>query len=439
MKLTLFALVLSLAHSISAECTRNPSRIPVLRIPNPLRPNEVLIESVQTAECSPAELLDSKKALTVTDMPFNISVVCKDITDSKCTLAKTALKSAADKLATVLQIRKTINIQVGFRSFCPSVRRSCELRGVLGAAAPSSFFLGHRGDQKSSWYPQGIVKQYATSKSITYEPFDLIAEFNADQSFYFASSGSSINRDEIDFELVVMHEIIHGLGFFSTWQYYNQEVDSQIREPVFAPAMRLDERGRTQGWLGLTIFDTFLRDASTDTSLFDLGAKMTSVNIKDQSLVNALSNILRNNDAKDAATVAFKAATSISGLVFASNSRSISLYAPKRYSSGSSVSHLNTNLFNSSAEFLMCHDASSKAGISLTSAISSFPTNIGGLGPLTREILGMIGWPVVNQTGFNENAVFTVEDQFSIDVQTSDATQVFALASLLLVSLSMYL
>ncbi len=86
----------------------------------------------------------------------------------------------------------------------------------------------------------------------------------------------------------------------------------------------------------------------------------------------------------------------------------------------------------------MCHDASAKAGVTLKSAIDAYPSSVGGFGPLTREILGMIGWPIVNQTGFNENAVLIIEDQFAVDFGTSGAARV-GVAGLLLLSLFAFL
>ena len=407
--------LLSLAfvtRSVLAECDSNPVDIPVMRIPDPWKPREVVIETIKGTTCTPEDIQFRKNQLS-TETPFNMVVTCsKEISEARCAQVKTAIKSASEKLASVLQIRKTVNVEVKFRSFCGS-NKECPQASTLGTALPSTFYLAKKGNDKSSWYPQGIVKQYATSKVLNYAQYDLLSDFNGDHEWYFPGD-AAITANQTDFEFIAIHELLHGLGFYSAWLNYGPSMDPSLQASAFTPMMKMDSPTRTQGWVGLTIFDMFIRDAATSTNLFDLGARITSVNIKNQPLKDAIDAISKNTEANASASAAFTAATSEDKLVFDLESGAVQLYAPKEFSSSSSMSHLNTNVYNQTEEFLICHDASGKSGVSLAEAMAKYPGVIGGLGPKTREIMGRIGWPLVNQTSNDTNSVLTIEDSFSV-------------------------
>lgn len=94
---------------------------------------------------------------------------------------------------------------------------------ILGAAGPYELFSGFSGALfPNTWYVGALANKLANSDLSTLPDID--AEFNSDvdnstvlgaNSWYYGLDGNPPGND-IDFVVVVMHELVHGLGFLST-------------------------------------------------------------------------------------------------------------------------------------------------------------------------------------------------------------------------------
>jgi hypothetical protein len=74
-------------------------------------------------------------------------------------------------------------------------------------------------DGLTRYYPQSLVKQFQFKKHPEFAPIDISATFNSIVNWYFPSDYDvPIKPKQFDMLYIVLHELIHGLGFGSNWK-----------------------------------------------------------------------------------------------------------------------------------------------------------------------------------------------------------------------------
>ncbi|CAO3601369.1 unnamed protein product [Absidia cylindrospora] len=213
----------------------------------------------------------------------------------------------------------SFSINITYHSFCD---QGCS-NSSFGFGIPSSQFIlpFDSGPDLNHVYPQALAKQFVRSfdTSSVWAASDVTIELNHDaymQSvdygkaesmgwngtgipptgrFWFMNDTSyidnndddptsNINEDQVDFRYVVLHELMHGLGFLSSWAAYFWSSTSPFRQlvenalddsllKVVTPGMYwsvLENYGPTfiTGFQSTLIFDKFL--ISTQPSLTNM-------------------------------------------------------------------------------------------------------------------------------------------------------------------------
>lgn len=181
--------------------------------------------------------------------------------------------------------------------------------GVLGSARPSRFFSNFdNAPSRDLWYTSSMANSLA-GRDLDPNGSDIQANFSSSAPWSFNTSGISY-RGYYDFVTVVLHELCHGLGFLSN-TYLTTTGVGTIDQP--------------------TPYDAF---AQVDTS----GSKLADLGTGSADLARALVTGLTWTGAKAAA---------------ANGGVAPKLYSPGRYEAGSSTSHLDEALYNSSDSPLM--------------------------------------------------------------------------------------
>ncbi|KAJ3415463.1 hypothetical protein HDV05_004905 [Chytridiales sp. JEL 0842] len=233
--------------------------------------------------------------------------------DAMCTNVVRTLEKAVRRIQAVVLLVTPINIDISFSSFClleSNNDRACEWGGVLGAAAPSSWNVfdaasaSRLGLDPDYMYPSSLARQYAPNdKALVSALTDITASFNADAPWWFPTDGKILGEGSVnggssgpplsaggqsskltkrkrsnsgfsqqtplnnvdsstskiyDFEQVAIHEILHGMGFISSWY-------SWMGEDTLVPGFQIT-RTETNGTITRTfsnsyIFDKYLADS----------------------------------------------------------------------------------------------------------------------------------------------------------------------------------
>ncbi|CAI2170440.1 5134_t:CDS:2 [Funneliformis geosporum] len=146
---------------------------------------------------------------------FSLQFFC-EIQDKKlCSKAKSSFEEAGRIITSTLILNSPIIINATFRNM--------EDPEVLGAAAPLRLMPMKDDDGIERLYPQALVKQFQLNSHPEFAPFDIIADFNSLVPYWFEGD-PPITKKQIGFLELIIHELIHGLGFTSAWDDYFNEI-----------------------------------------------------------------------------------------------------------------------------------------------------------------------------------------------------------------------
>ena len=287
---------------------------------------------------------------------------------------------------------------------------------TLGTAYPAAWFDGtHIKNQLSDYgasrdtsdtatnpyrYPSALVKQFTTDlKAEQFPTKDISMTFNADFDWYFKSMGSDPpTSTQYDLTVVAIHEILHGLGFYTGWNGANQV--SYINDPNTSKYLLpwFTAEGITsitfKIWNLQTIFDSFL--TANGSPMKGLAVKVSGYQKK--SAMKEWADAVSSSNEIQFAKAAFKAATTSKSIKFQAGVAGFTLYTENNVLlPSSSISHFDRIGLSETQDYLMRPDAKDLMGQSLSMLESSHASwKFGIVGPNTCQILQALGYLLVD-------------------------------------------
>ncbi|CAI2170222.1 17380_t:CDS:2 [Funneliformis geosporum] len=324
---------------------------------------------------------------------FSLQFFC-EIQDKKlCSKAKSSFEEAGRIITSTLILNSPIIINATFRNM--------EDPEVLGAAAPLRLMPMKDDDGIERLYPQALVKQFQLNSHPEFAPFDIIADFNSLVPYWFEGD-PPITKKQIGFLELIIHELIHGLGFTSAWDDYFNEIPEAATPEIIGLTT---EPGITD--LNATMVFQGFQERAFDKYLIFLPNNKTST-----SYANELNKFPNGSTFKNVDDFVNKFTASPQYLV----SKEIFNYfvTPKSlvfkpsisdkeedityletsinpYGPGSSVSHVDFATYTNTSEFLMTY--LQESGRTLNDSIRIGGNYTGGaIGYKLRLILESLGY-----------------------------------------------
>lgn len=124
---------------------------------------------------------------------------------------RAAVEYATDIIGKYFVINFPIRAQFSFRS----LGESAQGLQILGQARSAVWWPMLDSNGRFQSVPIALANTKAGSDELVSmsERIDIIATFNTDAPFYFASDGSKPPSGQFDFVTVLIHELLHGMGF----------------------------------------------------------------------------------------------------------------------------------------------------------------------------------------------------------------------------------
>ncbi|CAI2183926.1 17067_t:CDS:2 [Funneliformis geosporum] len=177
--------------------------------PYPTQPNKKLAAKCLMVKKQPMENFNYQVQNDTNMFVIQFNCEIQDVT--RCAKVKSSFEEAGLILSSTLILNTPILINAKFREM--------ESAGILGAAGPYRTMPMKDDDGFERLYPQSLVKQFQQSVHPEFAPVDIIADFNSLIPFWFEGD-PPITSQQTGFLELIMHELMHGLGFFSSWDVY---------------------------------------------------------------------------------------------------------------------------------------------------------------------------------------------------------------------------
>ncbi|ORY77089.1 hypothetical protein LY90DRAFT_665353 [Neocallimastix californiae] len=153
-------------------------------------------------------------------------------------------------------IKRTINVDVYIEDFCSTMRDAACISLVGMTYSPIYVSLKENPDpnEREYAYPQALAKQLILDKEVHFTDHDIIIYLNTHMA-----------RDDYS-ELIVTHEIIHGLGFMGNGVLIGKSIGMvDMKEELFSPYVYFNLESSEDsynyhllGFLPFTIFEKYI-------------------------------------------------------------------------------------------------------------------------------------------------------------------------------------
>jgi hypothetical protein len=344
---------------------------------------------------------NTANAISAANGTFLINLNCQS-DQTTCNEVQYTFISAAQFLANVLVIKQPITIDARFYSFCTVYQECVSGAGssiTLGQATPNRQILLQGDDNVSRMYPQALVKQLDPSKAPgSSSSADILAEFNSDAKFWFQRSNKTISSSQVDFLLVVSHELIHGLGFTSSYSDYWNSDTPQALTPNPMIESQSNGKARISGFTE-NIFDKYMIRNDNNQAITDSVATPLNNWAQNTQYVSSADDLFDQFQSSNV----YSLSTNLLNLAVNQNSLALNLNTTggplfletglKPFQPSSSISHVDISKYSNSNEFLMQWEINS--GISLADSMKKIggQWNTAPYGPNLIQFLGNMGYP----------------------------------------------
>ena len=269
-------------------------------------------------------------APTVENLFQNTATFEVSYTDNVPVAARNSFERATNIMSTFFNSTVPITVMV---------EASSDLApGTLAGASPGTFIRDFsNAPVLNAWYPVALAEKLEQQNfSNAQAPFDIEVTYNSDVNWNFTST--NVQGNQFDFVTVILHELMHGLGFSSLGNVNDNGLGNLSLQNFPSAYSTFLENGN-----GENLFQTFLSPS------IELGDQLTSNDV----FMNTETLAAQNEIAR--------------------------IFSPATFDPGSSISHLDQSTFTGTPHALM------RPGISPGSIIHN-PGNI------ALDILYDLGW-----------------------------------------------
>ncbi|CAG8718784.1 12350_t:CDS:2, partial [Funneliformis mosseae] len=381
---------------------------------------------------------------------FKVKLDCRSDNKTLCNNINLAFNRASKTISTVLKLNTQIVVNATLYNFCEGLTpETCgpELSNRLGQAGPTMLYALEDDDGMERLYPQALVKQFQFPKNPTFNEFDINAEFNTKFPLWFEEDGP-IEASETDFFYVMIHELMHGLGFLSLWTKISDKLELI---PMFVP--------KFSGTNGAQINDTTLiKDVTVKESALDKSMIFLSNGSPVSSITKHISDYMIKNPGETDLFEKFgqseiKMLTDM--YILATTPKSLGLLprgstnfvsdaiiletAINPFIQGSSISHFDLATYQNTSDFLMMFQAvDGKTIEELIKDGGNYPGGV--IGPKLKLMLETIGYATEDNPNpykpkpFKEEKATSsaINRRFSFDFTSNIYILIFTLLYLLI-------
>ncbi|CAG8593885.1 15194_t:CDS:2, partial [Funneliformis mosseae] len=388
--------------------------------PFPTQPNKNLAVKCLTVK-QPIKKLKSQVSNDKDMLEIRFDCAIND--ETICAKVKSTFEEAGRIITSALTLNTQIIVNVTFREMMSPA--------ILGSARPFRLMPIKDDDGIERLYPQSLVKQLQLTSHPEFAPVDIIADFNSLVALWFEGD-PPITSKQVGFLELILHELMHGLGFVSAWgDYFPKAATPEVNDFI---------ESENSNSKAMTVFGGFQEKA------FDKYLVIFPDNVTTSSYINELNKFadgsaFKNFDdfyVKFIASPQYLVAKEIynhfvtpKSLVFkpsVSDKEEDWTYLETTlnpFERGSSVSHVDNTMYTNTSDFLMTYRQEHNRTLNDNIGIGGNYAG-GAISYKLRLILESLGYTVKYPSPFPSNETDPVIEN---SIPTSLSTRNFAYQS----------
>jgi hypothetical protein len=328
------------------------------------------------------------------DLMFIINFNC--LTNDKviCSKVENVLITAGKFLTATLNLKTAITIDAQFLNFCLTYGDCDNEKVILGSTRPGRMIPNLDSDGKTRLYPQALLKQLELPEHPQFGSSDIITSFNSNTNYWFEGDPLPTLKDNSDMLYVVVHELIHGLGFTTAWRdyfnikaltpvpgYFSTDTNGQFYEFVFDKNLVLLPSGKSL----TTIVD--------EINKFPINLDLTEEEFTSSFMKSPQFAVAQEmyNNAITRGTIGFLINPNLQPNTQLTQDDVVLLETSLNpFLRGSSVAHVDLQTYFNSSDFLMMFSYPKISLGQMMLKVGSTNTT-GPVGPKLRLLLGILG------------------------------------------------
>ncbi|CAG8692619.1 26492_t:CDS:2, partial [Dentiscutata erythropus] len=323
---------------------------------------------------------------------FNLTFICGINDQTLCKKVKNAFESAEKILSDAILFKQKVNVNATFTNIC-NVYGACNTLNsgietqVIGGAAPARVIMLMDDDGVNRFYPQALVKQLGNTNHPKYSDYDISAIFNSENVSYWFKEDGNIKYNQIDIEMVILHELVHGLGFISSLNDYMNDLPQELTPYVIGV---INNTGTNYHFIE-GMFDKHMSVISTGQSLSDIVKQMDVFGDVQYVTPESFTATFKSSPQYKLATDLFAKATNSNTLSLLSGDDTIILETSLTpYNYKSSIGHFSYQEYSNTSDFLMRYSV--EHGVTLQQYVAMGGNYANGpIGPKLRAFLKSLG------------------------------------------------
>ncbi|RIA87718.1 hypothetical protein C1645_776596 [Glomus cerebriforme] len=182
----------------------------------------------EVIDCPIVSSNDKRQTQATPDNMFVVNFNCSVADKVLCNKVQNVFVTAGKFITATINLKSVVSVDAKFLDFCANFGECDTQAIILGAAGPARF-IPFQDNDKVRLLPQALYKQLNLPQHPQFGPNEIMATFNSNMTYWFEGDPLPMLRRQADLLYVVLHELVHGLGFVNSW---NDEFGLQVLTPM---------------------------------------------------------------------------------------------------------------------------------------------------------------------------------------------------------------